>query len=98
MFLLLRRRTLEKNCPNFLESIKGKDKIREGETFSNFSIYKYSKSSFNAWVLNTSASYHICSSLQDLASERRLWSNKVTLKLGDEQVLLPKLWEPPLLT
>ena len=32
MFLLLRRGTLEKNCPKFLESIKGKDKIGEGET------------------------------------------------------------------
>ena len=62
----------KRNCPKFLESIKGKDKIGEGETFSNLSISKYSKSSSNAWVLDTSASSHICSSLQDLASERRL--------------------------
>ena len=73
----------KRNCPKFLESIKGKDKIGEGETFSNLSISKYSKSSSNAWVLDTDASSHICSYLQDLSSERRLRSNEVTLKLGD---------------
>ena len=35
----------KRNFPKFLESIKGKDKIREDETFSNLSISKYSKSS-----------------------------------------------------
>ena len=38
----------KRNFPKFLESIKGKDKIGEGETFSNLSIFKCSKSSFNA--------------------------------------------------
>ena len=58
----------KRNCSKFLESIKEKDKIEEGETFSNLSIFKCSKSSSNEWVLDTSASSHICSSLQDLAS------------------------------
>ena len=73
----------KRNCLKFLESIKGKDKIEEGETFSNLFISKCSKSSSKSWVLDTGASSNICSSLQDLASERRLESNEVTLKHGD---------------
>ena len=61
----------KKNYPKFLESIKGKDKIEEGDTFSNLFISKCSKSSSKSWVLDTGASSHICSSLQDLANERR---------------------------
>ena len=60
----------KRNCPKFLESIKRKDKIREGETFSNLSISKCFRSSSNAWILDTSASSHICFFLQNLASER----------------------------
>ena len=80
----------KRNCPKFLESIKRKDIIGEGETFSNLSIFKYSKSSYNAWVLDIGASSHIYSSLQDLASERRLGSNEVTLKLGDRASIAAK--------
>ena len=36
-----------------------------------------------AWVLDTGASSHIYSSFQDLANERRLRPNEVTLKLGN---------------
>ena len=53
----------KRNCPKFLESIKGKNKIGEGENFSNLSISKCFKSSSNAWVLVTGANSHICSSL-----------------------------------
>ena len=49
----------KRNCPKFLESIKEKDKIGEGETFSNLSISECFKSSSNAWVLDTGASSHI---------------------------------------
>ena len=76
--------------PKFLESIKWKDKIGEGKTFSNLSIFKYSKSSSNAWVLDTGDSSHICSSLQDLANERMFRSNDVTLKLGDRASIAAK--------
>ena len=72
----------KRNCPKFLKT-QGKDKSGEGETFSDLFISKCSKSSSKAWVLDTDASSHICSSLQELASERRLESNEVTLMLGD---------------
>ena len=43
--------------------------------------------------INTSASSHICSSLQDLASERRLGSNEMTLKLRDGASVIAKaMW------
>ena len=73
------------NCPKFLESLKtkGKGKQREGETFSNLFTSKCSKSSSKAQVLDTSASSHISSSLQDLENERRLRPGEVTLKLGN---------------
>ena len=75
----------KRNCPKYLESLKtkGKGKDGEGKTFSNLFTSKCSKSSSNAWVLDTGASSHICSSLQDLANERRLRPNEVTLKLGN---------------
>ena len=71
------------NCPKFLESlkIKGKGIQGEGKTFFNLYASKYSKSSSNAWVLDTDASSHICLSLHDLVNERRLRPNEVTLKL-----------------
>ena len=52
----------KRNCPEFLESlkIKGKGKDGESETFSNLIASKCSKSSSNAWVLDTGASSHIC--------------------------------------
>ena len=55
----------KRNCPEFLESLKtkGKGKDGESETFSNLLASKCSKSSSNAWVLDTGASSHICSSL-----------------------------------
>ena len=43
--------------------------------------------------MDTGASSHICSSLQDLASERRLWSNEVILKLGDGVSVAAKAME-----
>ena len=75
----------KRNCPKFLESLKtkGKGKDGEGKTFSNLFTSKCSKSSSTAWVLDTGASSHICSSLQDLANERKLRPNEVTLKLGN---------------
>ena len=75
----------KRNCPKYLESLKtkGKGKDGEGMTFSSLFTSKCSKSSSNAWVLDTGASSHICSSLQDLANERRLRPNEVTLKLGN---------------
>ena len=74
-------RSWKRNCPEYLESLKtkGKGKDGEGTTFSNLFTSKCSKSSSNAWVLDTSASSHICSSLQDLANERRLRPNEVTM-------------------
>ena len=73
----------KRNCPEFLESLKtkGKGKDGESETFSNLIASKCSKSSSNAWVLDTGASSHICASLEDLSNERRLRPNEVTLKL-----------------
>ena len=55
----------------------------EKVTFSNLIPSKYSKSSSNVWVLDTGATSHICTSLEDLANERRLRPNEVTLKLGN---------------
>ena len=73
----------KRNCPEFLESLKIKRKGKDGEseTFSNLITSKCSKSSSNTWVLDTGASSHICASLEDLANERRLRPNEVTLKL-----------------
>ena len=73
----------KRHCPKFIESlkIKGKSKDGESETFSNLLASKCSKSSSNAWVLDTSASSHICASLEHLSNERRLRPNEVTLKL-----------------
>ena len=71
----------KRNCPKYLESLKTKGKDGEGKTFSNLFTSKCSKSSSNAWVQDTGASSHNCSSLQDLANERRLRPNEVTLKL-----------------
>ena len=75
----------KRNCPEFLESLKtkGKGKDGESETFSNLLASKCSKSSSNAWVLDTGASSHICASLEDISNERRLRPNEVTLKLGN---------------
>ena len=75
----------KRNCPKFLESLKTKEKGKQGEgkTFSNLFTSKCSTSSSNAWILDTGASSHICSSFQDLASERGLRPNEVTLKLGN---------------
>ena len=52
-------------------------------TFSSLFTSTCSKSSSNAWVLDTTASSHILSFMQDLANERRLRPNEVTLKLGN---------------
>ena len=52
-------------------------------TFSKLLASKYSKSSSNAWVLDTGASSHICQSLQDLANKRRLRPSELTLKLDN---------------
>ena len=75
----------KRNCPRLLESLKtkGKGKLGEGETFSNLFASKCSNSSSRAWVLDTGASSHISSSLQDLENERRLRPGEVTLKLGN---------------
>ena len=64
----------KRNYPKYLESLetKGKGKDGEGMTFSSLFTSKCSKSSSNAWLLDTGTSSHICSSLQDLANERRL--------------------------
>ena len=58
----------KRNCPEFLESLKtkGKGKDGESETFSNLLASKCSKSSSNAWVLDTGASSHICASSEDI--------------------------------
>ena len=40
--------------------------------------------------MDTGASSHICSSLHDLANERRLRPNKVTLKLGNRASIAAK--------
>ena len=55
----------KRNYPKYLESLKTKEKGKDGEgmTFSSLFTSKYSKSSSNAWVLDTSASSYICSSL-----------------------------------
>ena len=52
----------KRNYPKFLESLKTKEKGKQGEskTFSNSFTSKCSKSSSNAWVLDTGASSHIC--------------------------------------
>ena len=67
----------KRNCLEFLESlkIKGKGKEGESETFSNLLASKCSKSSSNAWVLDTGASSHNYASLEDLANDRRLRPN-----------------------
>ena len=43
--------------------------------------------------MDIGASSHICSSFQDLASERRLRPNKVTLKLGNRVSIVAKAIE-----
>ena len=57
----------KKNCPKFLKSqqTKGKGKKGEGGTFSELYASKCSKSSSRASVLDTNASSHISSSLED---------------------------------
>ena len=82
----------KRNCPEFLKSLKtkGKDKDGESETFSNLLASKYSKSSSNAWVLDTDASSDIYASLEDLANERRLRPNEVTLRLGNGESVMAK--------
>ena len=80
----------KRNCPKYLESLKTKGKDGEGKTFSNLFTSKCSKSSSNAWVLDTGASSHICSSIQDLVNERRLRPNEVTLKLGNGASVVAK--------
>ena len=54
----------KRNYPKFLESLKTKAKGKQGEgkAFSNLFTSRYSKSSSNAWVLDTGVSSHICSS------------------------------------
>ena len=86
----------KRNCPKYLESLKTKGKDGEGKTFSNLFTSKCSKSSSNAWVLDNSASSHICSSMQDLANERRLRHNEVTLKLGNGASVAAKALRPKL--
>ena len=82
----------KRNCPEFLEAlkIKGKGKEGESETFSNLLAFKCSKSSSNAWVLDTGASSHIYASLEDLSNKRRLRPNEVTLKLGNGENVAAK--------
>ena len=82
----------KRNRPKFLESLKtkGKGKDGESETFSNLLASKCSKSSSNAWVLDTGASSHICVSLEDLTNERRLRPNEVTLRLGNKASIAAK--------
>ena len=64
----------KRNCPKFFESykIKGKGKQGEGGTFYKLFASKCSQSSSKAWVLDTSASSHFSSSLEDLVNEKRL--------------------------
>ena len=51
----------KRNYLKFIESlkIKGKGNQGEGETFSNLYASKCSKSSYNAWILDTDDSSHI---------------------------------------
>ena len=75
----------KRNCPKYKE-FKGKNKKNEnpGEGMSiSCSFNSNNDSSSKAWVLDTGASSHICSSLQDLANERKLDKDEVILKLGN---------------
>ena len=74
MFPLPSEEHWKRNCPKFFESYKtkGKGKQGEGGTFSELFASKCSESSYKTWVLDTSASSHFSSSLEDLVNEKRL--------------------------
>ena len=69
MFPLPSEEHWKRNCPKFFESYQTKG---EGGTFSELFASKCSESSSKAWVLDTSASSHFSSSLEDLVNEKTL--------------------------
>ena len=76
----------KRNCPQYLEELKaskGKGVPSEGMSISCCFNSNSPYSSYTAWVLDTGASSHICTSMQELASSRVLRSNEVTLKIGN---------------
>ncbi|PKI51479.1 hypothetical protein CRG98_028190 [Punica granatum] len=82
----------KRNCQQYLVSLKAnkEKKPLEGMSISCYVGSNGSYSSSTAWVRDTGASSHVCTSIQGLASSRVLGRNEVCLKIGNRASVAAK--------
>ena len=71
-----------RNYPSYLESLKMKksEQLSEGMLITESNLMIFSTSN---WVLNSSSSAHICTSMQGLIESRRLRKDDMILRIGN---------------